>query len=520
MPAIGAAKSVAASTTRIPSSGLVTDRPPAGSRCSASAAAAPASSSCSENSGGCGPPSTYHSEPSARNVGAALEDREARAAVRVLALGPVPDERLVALEQTRLGGELPLVLGRQPRAVRRGVRARLGERQSRHRLLAATAIAKRPARSRTLDLDEVVQARRQRLPLLDVRHLAVDARLAPAEDRARDGAGSTATNPSGTAATRRLGRVERAPSPAPGTSAEPPPKTSDARGRDGCEPERRQRERKAAPSERDVARRTARRHGSRAPTAPRRRRRQREATTLQVVAAGRERRPLAVRQQVDQRRCTSTHRRAAARLSRSFQPTHDAEDVLPDEHADAVQPRAVQLLGVTAVPAARVVEHVPLLEPARADHAGHVDCRRTTAPTTGGGLRSARAAASTRPRSAASGERRAQLGHRLLHRVEEDAVGAELAHELRDRRRVADRLAPRADVPRVVVDEHAHVRVLERRRRARGSRARRGTSRTGCARRCRSRDTRARARRRRSRRTPRAASASRRSGVNRCASWS
>ena len=48
-------------------------------------------------------------------------------------------------------------------------------------------------------------------------------------------------------------------------------------------------------------------------------------------------------------------------------------------------------------------------------------------------------------------ERGAQAGLRLLHRVEEDAVGAELAHELRERLVVGDRLAPRADVPRVVV---------------------------------------------------------------------
>ena len=52
-------------------------------------------------------------------------------------------------------------------------------------------------------------------------------------------------------------------------------------------------------------------------------------------------------------------------------------------------------------------------------------------------------------------ERGAEARLRLLHRVEEDAVGAELADELRDREVVGDRLAPRADVPRVVVDEDA-----------------------------------------------------------------
>ena len=45
------------------------------------------------------------------------------------------------------------------------------------------------------------------------------------------------------------------------------------------------------------------------------------------------------------------------------------------------------------------------------------------------------------PSSAIAGldavERRPQAGLRLLHRVEEDAVDAELAHELRDREVVA-----------------------------------------------------------------------------------
>ena len=52
-------------------------------------------------------------------------------------------------------------------------------------------------------------------------------------------------------------------------------------------------------------------------------------------------------------------------------------------------------------------------------------------------------------------ERRPKPRLRLLHRVEEDAVDAELADELRDREVVGDRLPARADVPRVVVDEDA-----------------------------------------------------------------
>ena len=52
---------------------------------------------------------------------------------------------------------------------------------------------------------------------------------------------------------------------------------------------------------------------------------------------------------------------------------------------------------------------------------------------------------------------------RRLHRVEEDAVRPEQAHDLRDRLRVIDRLAARTGVPRVVVDEHADAAFVERR---------------------------------------------------------
>ena len=55
-------------------------------------------------------------------VGAALEDHEARPAVRVLALRPVPDAWAGEVEQPGLGGELPLVLGGEPGADRGGVR--------------------------------------------------------------------------------------------------------------------------------------------------------------------------------------------------------------------------------------------------------------------------------------------------------------------------------------------------------------------------------------------------------------
>ena len=54
----------------------------------------PASSSLALNDGSRGPPSTYQSEPGASCVAAALEHHEAGDAVGVLALGPVPHQRV------------------------------------------------------------------------------------------------------------------------------------------------------------------------------------------------------------------------------------------------------------------------------------------------------------------------------------------------------------------------------------------------------------------------------------------
>ena len=100
----------------------------------------------------------------------------------MLALGPVPHERLRASEQPLLRRELPLVLRRQARPAVGRVRARLRERQACDRLLARRD-REPAARCRAIDLDEVVQPRRERLPLLDVRNLAVDTGLAATEAR-------------------------------------------------------------------------------------------------------------------------------------------------------------------------------------------------------------------------------------------------------------------------------------------------------------------------------------------------
>ena len=79
----------------------------------------PASNSLTLNSGGCGPPSKYQSEPSATVARAALEDGEPRDAVGVLALGQVPHQRPGAARTRVVRGELPLVLGGQTGAARR-----------------------------------------------------------------------------------------------------------------------------------------------------------------------------------------------------------------------------------------------------------------------------------------------------------------------------------------------------------------------------------------------------------------
>ena len=141
-----------------------------------------------------------------------------------------------------------------------------------------------------------------------------------------------------------------------------------------------------------------------------------------------------------------------------------AEDVLPDEHPDAVQPGAPELLGVVAVPASRVVQHVALLEPPRPQHAGDAAVGEPLRPrevvVVDARQREGRLAleADSRPRGV---DGRAEAGQRLLHRVEEHAVRVEPADEIAGRRRVVVRLAPRADVPRVVVDEHADAALVE-----------------------------------------------------------
>ena len=356
-----------------------------------------------------------------------------------------------------------------------------------------------------LDLDEVVQPRRQRLPLLDVRRLAVGARSRGGgrrRDQRRRRAAPRRTRP----APRRRAR----PAPATRTASRAGNAVDGAAGATITRSPSDERRDPAAPAAR--ARRPARRTSPANGVAAVRERPQRRLAVRPARADDLRRRPSLraasgvhspSRQQLARsRRCTAASPRSSAR-SRSFQPTHAPKTFSQTSIADAVQPRAVQLLAVVAVPAARVVEHVPLLEPARAEHARHARCRRTTAPTRGGGRRSRASGSVDSPSNATPGPtRRAQPGPRLLHRVEEDAVGAELAHELGDRlvRRRPARGACRRPTG------------CSRRRRARRapgrsatssrrSRARRGRSRTGCARRSRSPDRRARARRRRSRRT-------------------
>ena len=108
------------------------------------------------------------------------------------------------------------------------------------------------------------------------------------------------------------------------------------------------------------------------------------------------------------------------------------------------------------VPAARVVQHVALLEDARADHAGHVAVREPLRPremVVADPPERERRLALERDAGPGRVDRAPKLRPRLLHRVEEHAVDPEVGHQRGDRLLVGDGLAARADVPRVVVDE-------------------------------------------------------------------
>ena len=137
-----------------PSSGLVTGRPPGGSRSATSAGAAAGEQQLQRELrrlraavdvpvGAFGAAS--RSRPSGSRSASARRSARSRSSSR--RAGP-------ALEQAGLGGELPLVLGRQPRAERGGVHARLGERTVSGRRRVAT--------SRTRDREPAARRRRAR----------------------------------------------------------------------------------------------------------------------------------------------------------------------------------------------------------------------------------------------------------------------------------------------------------------------------------------------------------------------
>ena len=389
---------------------------------------------------------------------------------RVLALGPVPDERLGALEQAGLGGELPLVLGRQPRAARGRVGARLGERQAGHRPLGrhlADRDREASARRRPLDLDEVVQARRQRLPLLDVRRLAVDAGLAPAEDRASarprrrprrsppaprrpatTGAATRTVSRAGYAARAAAEHGRRRPA---STAASPSGGSASVIVRPSSD---------TSPSNAS-SRRFASAQSSSSPSLPAR------ADDLHVRRCARRaastRRASAARRS---RRCTREHRRAAVARSRSFQPTQApktfSQTSMPTPFSQALRSSSAWLRFQR-----RVWWSMCRCSNQRARITPGTGCPRTTAPRRGGGRRSARAGASTRPRTRRPAARRAApaCASFIVSRKTPSAPSSRTS--CADRLRVADRLAARADVPRVVVDEDAHAALLQERRRAR-----------------------------------------------------
>ena len=336
------------------------------------------------------------------------------------------------------------------------MRARLGEVEPGQRRAVVVGTSRTrdreaAARRRALDLDEVVQARRQRLPLLDVRRLAVGAGLAAAEDRGqrprldRD-------EPVRRRATRTTGAGTRTASRA-GKLASPPPATTTC----------------SVPTNAAIP--SAGSSTSSSPTAPRvgvaavRDRPERRLAVAPArgddAACPGSRAASGVHSPVASssayRRCTGSIARSSA-LSRSFQPTQAPKTFSQTSTPTPFSQALCSSSRVVAVPAAGVVEHVPLLEPARPQHARDRAVGEPLRPrevvVADARERQRRLALERDPRPRRV-ERRPKPRLRLLHRVEEDAVGAELAHELRDRDVVGDRLAPRADVPRVVVDEDA-----------------------------------------------------------------
>ena len=346
---------------------------------------------------------------------------------RVLALGPVPDARPGEVEQARLGGELPLVLGRQPRAdARPRTRA---PRRGRGRSRSPRARDREPpARRRALDLDEVVQPRRQRLPLLDVRRLAVGAGLAPAEDggqrprldrrRSRPGTASTRTTGAGDA--HRLPRREasrrrrRRPSPAPSrrTAAIPCAGSSTSqladRARVRPSPRLASAHSVVSPS------RPARADDCGRPGSRRRAASTRRSRAARRGAAGRRASPAAA-----PCRARSSRPRRRRRSPRRACRRRSASALCSSSTWSRFQRRVWWSMCRCSNQRARSTPgHRAVGEPLRPREVVVADARerqRRLALE-----RDARADASTR----------AEAGARLLHRVEEDAVDAELAHEL------------------------------------------------------------------------------------------
>ncbi len=227
IPLTGPAKRVAASITRRPSSGpLIGGLPRARRRSGSRSATSARGRRRAARASPCAPASARRrrgTSPSPRRGSrAALQHREARAPVAVLALGPVPDERRDALEQpaspaschsssvgSRAAAPAGVGAGIVEIDVRHGARAVVRRRPpscqcARKRWRRAAGTPSRPGTARTSPfvtsravdreprgrgrarlVDLVVQPRRQRLPLLDVRRGAVGAGLAPAEARAQ-----------------------------------------------------------------------------------------------------------------------------------------------------------------------------------------------------------------------------------------------------------------------------------------------------------------------------------------------
>ena len=119
----------------------------------------------------------------------------------------------------------------------------------------------------------------------------------------------------------------------------------------------------------------------------------------------------------------------------------------------------MQLIRMVVIPALDLMLHMAALEPLVTQHARDFTVSKPLCP-------GRMVVVDTRQRQGAFTfqndtwpsrvERRAELGCTLVHRVQKDAIGVDRRDEVCQCLQIAATFAPRAGVPRVVVDEDAH----------------------------------------------------------------